>query len=157
MTSYLNQADWDLSIYDRNGKLALGVEVKTKLNASPEWATHLRQNLLAHDIFAQATYFLMVFPDRFYLWTHPDSQHRQSQPTYQIDAYPILQPYFKHAGVTADQISGPSLELIIASWLGAIIHGEQPPEVLDESQTWLVESGLYDALVGGKFGNEVAA
>jgi hypothetical protein len=142
---------WDLSIGNRNGKRILIVEVKSELNASPEWAARFRRNILAHCTFPKAPYFLMVFPDRFYLWTDADVQSEQSEPTYTVDAHPILQPYFERAGVTADQISSQSLELIIESWLWGIIHSEKSPESLDESQRWLVDSGLYDALAGGKF------
>ena len=148
---------WDLSVDNRNGQLALVVEVKSKLNASPEWAARLRRNILAHGTFSEAPYFLMVFPDRFYLWTDAEVHLDQSEPTYTIDARPILQPYFEQAGVTADQISGQSLELIVASWLGEIIHSERAPENMDESQRWLVDSGLYAALTGGKFEHGAAA
>jgi len=41
--------------------------------------------------------------------------------------------------------------------LGEIIHSEKPPEALDDSQRWLIDSGLYAALVGGKFRHEAAA
>lgn len=148
---------WDLSIDNRNGQRILDIEVKTKLNASAEWAAQFRRNILAHGIFPKAPYFLMVFPDRFYLWTDADAQSEQNEPTYTIDARPILQPYFERAGVTAAQISGQSLELIVASWLGTIIHSDKSPEIIDESQRWLVDSGLYDAVVGGKFKHEAAA
>jgi hypothetical protein len=148
---------WDLSVDDRNGQLALVVEVKSKLNTSPDWATRLRYNLLAHGTFPQAPYFLMVFPDRFYLWTDTEVRLDRSEPTYTIDANHILKPYLKKAGVTADRISGHSLELIVASWLGEIIHSEKSPEEVDESQHWLVDSGLYAALAGGTFEHEAAA
>jgi hypothetical protein len=149
--------DWDLSIHNRNGQQILDIEVTTKLNASPEWAARFRRNILAHGTFPKAPYFLMVFPDRFYLWTGADAQSDQRELTYTIDARPILQPYFEGARVTAEQISGQSLELIVASWLGTIIYSEKSPEDIDESQRWLVDSGLYDAVVGGKFKHEAAA
>src|SRR3712207_872070 len=97
--------DWDLSIDNRNGQRILDIEVKTKLNASPEWAARFRGNILAHGTFPKSSYFLMVFPDRFYLWTDADAQSEQSEPTYIIDAHPILQPYFEGAEVTAEHIS----------------------------------------------------
>jgi len=150
-------AGWDLSIDNRNGQLILVVEVKTKLNASPEWATQLRRNILAHGTFPKAPYFLMVFPDRFYLWTDADVRLEQSEPNYIIDARPILQPYFEQAGVSGEQISGQSLELIVASWLGRIIHSEKPLEDTDKSQQWLIESGLYAAIAGGKFKHTAVA
>ncbi len=144
-------AGWDLSIHNRNDQRILDIEVKTKLNASPEWAARFRRNILAHGTFPKGPYFLMVFPDRFYLWTGADAQSDQREPTYTIDARPILQPYFERAGVTAEHISDQSLELIVASWLGTIIYSEQSPEDINKSQQWLVDSGLYDALAVGKF------
>jgi hypothetical protein len=148
---------WDLSVDNRDGQLMLVVEVKRKTNVSPEWAAKLRRNILAHETFPKAPYFLMVFPDKFYLWSNAEAYQDQSEPTYTIDASPILQPYFERVGLTADQISGASLELVITSWLGEIIHSDRLPENIDASQQWLIESGLYAALVGGKFEHEAAA
>ncbi|WP_341531471.1 hypothetical protein WKK05_39445 (plasmid) [Nostoc sp. UHCC 0302] len=147
---------WDLSVNNRNGQLALVVEVKSKLNASPEWAASLRRNIFAHGTFPIAPYFLMVFPDRFYLWTNAEVQLEQSEADYAVDAHSILQPYLERAGVTAEQISGESLELIIASWLGKIIYS-QSPEHIDESERWLIDSGLYAAIAGGKFDYKAVA
>ena len=144
---------WDLATYDRDNQLVLVVEVKSRLDAPPEWAARLRRNILAHGTFPNAPYFLMVFPDRFYLWKNMDSNHEPIEPTYVIDARPVLQPYFDQAGITADQVSGQSLELIVASWLNEIIH--KTPDGLDASQQWLIDSGLYNAVVGGSLDHEV--
>lgn len=152
-----SNSGWDLAVDNRSGQLALVVEIKRKTDVSPEWAAKLRRNIFAHGTFPKAPYFLMVFPDKFYLWSDAEAYQDQSEPTYTINASPILQPYFERAGVTADQISGASLELIVTSWLGEIIHSEQLPENLDASQQWLVESGLYAALAGGKLEYGLAA
>jgi hypothetical protein len=147
---------WDLLVDDRNGQLALAVEVKSKTNVSPQWAARLRGNILAHGTFPEAPYFMMVFPDKFYLWTDAQANRERNEPSYTIDASPILQPYFERAGVIGEQISSQSLELIIASWLGEIIHSEKCPEDLDLGH-WLIDSGLYAAIAGGKFDLEAAA
>lgn len=148
---------WDLSVDNRAGQLTLVVEVKRKIGASPQWAASLRSNILAHGTFPKAPYFLMVFPDQFYLWTDAEAQLDRSEPTYTIDARPILQPYLEQVGVTAEKISSQSLELIVESWLREIIHSENPHEDIDESQHWLIDSGLYAALAGGKIEHEAAA
>jgi len=148
---------WDLSVDNRNGQLTLVVDIKRKINVSPEWAAKLRQNIFAHGTFAKAPYFLMVFPDKFYLWSNAEAYQDQSKPTYTINASPILQPYFERAGVAAEQISEASLELIVTSWLGEIIHSELLPESIDASQQWLIDSGLYAALVGGRLEYEATA
>jgi len=144
---------WDLTAYNRDNQLVLVVEVKSKLGATPQWAAQLRRNILAHGTFPNAPYFLMVFPDRFYLWKNTGSNHELIEPTYVIDARPILQPYFEQSGVTADQVSGQSLELIVASWLGGVMH--KTPDEVDVSQQWLIDSGLYDAVAGGRLDYEV--
>ncbi|MBE9118575.1 hypothetical protein IQ249_22045 [Lusitaniella coriacea LEGE 07157] len=151
------ESRWDLSIDNRNGQLTLIVEVKRKTNVSSEWAAKLRRNIFAHGTYPKAPYFLMVFPDRFYLWTDAEPHLENREPTYTIDAHPILEPYLERAKVTADQISEQSLELIVASWLGEIIYSERLPENADGSLHWLFESGLYDALAGGQFEHEAAA
>lgn len=150
-------ARWDLAVYDRNDQLVLVVEVKNKLQASPEWAARLRRNIFAHGTFPNAPYFLMVFPDQFYLWTNNDTNNGNVPPSYTIDARPIFQPYFEQSGVTPDQISGQSLELIIASWLGELIHSEVMSEQVKTTQPWLVHSGLYAAVAQGRLGHEILA
>ena len=111
----------------------------------------------AHGTFPKAPYFLVAFPDWFYLWTDADTRLDQNEPTYTIDARPILQPYFEQAGVTAEQISSQSLELIVASWLGKIIYSEKSHEEINRSQQWLVESGLSAAVAGGSFNHKAIA
>jgi hypothetical protein len=151
---------WDLSVNDRNGQLVLAVEVKSKIDASPEWAAELRRNILAHGTFPKAPYFLMVFPDKFYLWIDAEANSYQSQPNYTIDARPILKPYFErlqpflfkkdHTEVTPNQMSKQNLQVVVTWWLGEIMYSGISPEDVDESQRWLIESGLYAALSGGK-------
>ncbi len=146
------------AVYNKDGQLVLVVQVKGKLNASAQWASQLRSNILAHGIYPKAPYFLMVFPDKFYLWANVDAQLDMSEPTYAVDARPILKPYLDRAGITQGQkISSQSLVLIVASWLSKIIYSEQPPRETDESEQWLVESGLYTAVAGGSFGREAVA
>lgn len=87
---HLMASGWDLAVDNRNGQLVLVVEIKRKTNISPEWAAKLRCNILAHGTFPKAPYFLMVFPDKFYLWTDVGAFQEQSEPTYMIDASPIL-------------------------------------------------------------------
>jgi hypothetical protein len=149
---------WDLAVYDKDGQLVLVVQVKGKLNASAQWASQLRSNILAHGIYPKAPYFLMVFPDKFYLWTNEDAQLDISEPTYALDGRPILKPYLDKAGITQGQkISSQSLVLIVASWLSKIIYSEMPLGETDESERWLVDSGLYAAIAGGSFGRSVSA
>ena len=141
----------DLTVYDRNGQPTLLVEVKKKLGASREWAAQLRRNLYAHGTLPKAKFFLLAMPDRFYLWKQNGADLELKEPTFAVDSQPILNPYFERAGVTADVIDGQSLELIIGSWLAEIMYANRRSDDLGDSERWLVESGLYEAVAGGRF------
>lgn len=149
---------WDLAGYNREGQLILLVEMKSKLHTSPEWAAKFRRNILAHGIVPKVPYFLMVFPDKIYLWAGKEVRLDESEPTYVVDARPIFQPYFEKAGIESDrQISAESLELIFSTWLTNIIYSKELPDGADESHRWLIDSGLYAAIAGGSLRHEVVA
>lgn len=154
MMSWSTEPRWDISVDDRNGQLALAVEVKRKTNASTEWASQLRSNILAHGTLPKAPYFLMAFPDRFYLWTQKDNELEKSEPTYQIDARNIVGPYLERAGIEAEEISSQSLEVIVLAWLYEIMEPAKAAEQAYNVPHWLVESGLYSALAGGEVEQE---
>lgn len=147
----------DLGMYDRNDQLVLIVEVKTKLNASSKWATHLRRNMLAHGTLPHAKFFLLALPDRFYLWVDNNAQSPEQEPTYSIDPQPLLKPYFDDTGLAADRISGETFELIVASLLNKLAQLNNHNQGNAQMQPWLVEPGLLDAISGGHLKHEVAA
>jgi hypothetical protein len=140
---------WDLLVNNYQGKPILGVQLKTKMNTSSDWAVKFRHNILTDSLVQKIPFFLMAFPDLFYLWTEPDIYSNQSEPTYIIDALSVLKPYFERAGIIPEKIRGDSFELLVASWLSDIVHSEQLPEEFNESQRWLIDSGLYVAISGG--------
>ncbi|MFB2918302.1 hypothetical protein [Aerosakkonema funiforme] len=149
---------WDLTGYDCEGQLILLVEIKSRRHTSPEWAAKFRRNILAHGVFPKVPYFLMVFTDKFYLWADEEARLDESEPNYVIDARPIFQPYFEKAGIKSDrEISEESLELIFSSWFTNIIYSQELPNGADESQRWLIDSGLYAAIAGGSLQHEAGA
>ena len=143
---------WNLEVKNRSGQLVLAVEVKTKLNAAPDWAAKFRRNLLAHEEAPQAPYFLMAFPDRMFLWIESNIQSDR-EPDYVIDALPIFQPYFERAGIQPNQISGQGFEFLVGTWLSELTLSE----TINESQTWLFDSGLHSAISGGRIEYEELA
>lgn len=142
---------WDLSVKDQNDQLILVVEIKSKTGVSTDWATRFRQNILARDTSSKAPYFLLIFPDNLYLWTNDgDANADRDEPAYVASADSIIRPYFERVSTRPRQLSEKSLELIVASWLSEILPSENYPERIDDSQDWLLDSGLYDALTGGR-------
>jgi len=146
----------DIVAYDRHGQLVLIVEIKKKLGTSSQWATMLKRNILAHGALPDARFFLLALPDRFYLWKNAGSWSGLVQPMLEIDPQPFLLPYYQKAGVTPEQIGGRGFELIVTSWLADLLRSEVLPDRAKNGQKWLVESGLFEAISGGRLEHEVA-
>jgi len=146
----------DLALYDRNGQLTAIAEVKNKLGTSREWAAQLRRNILAHGGHYSADFFLLVTPDRLYLWKNAGAAPTLVQPTYEANTQPIFAPYFERAGVDPHNVSGQAFELVVAAWLGDLVRSEEESEQLANGQSWLVESGFLTAVKDGRIEYEVA-
>jgi len=147
----------DLVLYDRDGQLIAVAEVKTKFGTSGEWAAQLRRNVLAHGGFRHTDFFLLVTPDKLYIWKDAGIEPSTVPPTYMIDARPILKPYFEAAHVEPNLINGRAFELVVGTWLGDLICAEKEPEKLSKGEDWLTESGLLDAIKNGYIEYETAA
>jgi len=141
--------NWDLLVNNYQGKLVLGVEVKSKINKSSARGVQCRHNILMDSSVQKIPFFLMAFRDRFYLCTNPEIYSSQIERIYGTDTLSVLKPYFERTGIIPEKIQGDSFKLLVASWLSDLINSEKLPEEFDESQRWLIESGLYTAISGG--------
>ena len=147
----------DLTLYDRDGRLIAVAEVKNKQGTSCEWAAKLRRNILAHGGRYNADFFLLVTPDRLYIWKNAGTAPTLIQPTYELDARPIFAPYFERVGVKPGDISGHAFELVVAAWLGDLVRSEKQREALTDGQRLLAESGFLTAARDGRIAYEEAA
>lgn len=147
----------DIVAFDRNGQLALIVEVKNKPGTSREWAASMRRNMYAHGLLPRAPFFLLALPDQFYLWENVGMSNEALEPTLQIDPTPFLGPYYERGGVSPKDVTGKSFELIIAAWLNQILSTESREDLQVRNQQWVVSSGLFDSLAGGRLELEAAA
>lgn len=143
----------DLGVYDKNNRLILTIETKNKLGTSRKWASEFKRNILHHGSYPLAPYFLMIFPDKLYLWKDPKPSTKPTSPDYEEDASKLFSPYFKKAGVSAEEIYGSTFEMIVASWLNDLILFPEKRKKLK----WMEESKLAEALEGGSYKFEVTA
>lgn len=146
----------DIVLYDKYGQLTAVAEVKNKAGTSSDWAAGLRHNILAHGDMEPVRFFLLVTPDKLYLWRNARPGQADVLPEFELDAQPIFEPYFKRAGVSRDDASSNALELVVASWLSDVIRAADHPDALLEGQDWLTGTGLLDALKNGRIEYEVA-
>lgn len=139
---------WDLEFYNQENQLVLAVEVKSKLNASIEWASQLRMNLLSHGKLLNPQFFLMVFPDRFVLWKDSPISHEPIDPTFTSDASSIFKPYLDIPGVKNQSLDIFHLETIVSSWLNLLII--KKPDQFEPFEKWVIDYGLYESLLSAK-------
>ena len=136
----------DLTLYDPSGRLTAVAEIKNKLGTSSEWAAKTRRNLLAHSGFSSADFFLLVTPDRLYVWKEAGANPVEVPPTYQADAEPIFGPYFKRSGIGPDQVSSHAFELVVTTWLDDIIRSSGIEDENIDHESWLAKSGFRSAI-----------
>ncbi len=147
----------DILVFNQDDRPILAIEVKTKVDASVDWANRLRRNILAHDGMSDTEFFLIATPSRFFIWKNAGMDSLLNKPAGVIDSGPLLAPYFDQIGVAPEDISGSSFELIINSWLAEMIYSGISPDQANGSYQWITELGLQDALKNGHLGQEVFA
>lgn len=146
----------DILAFDRFGQVALIGEIKNKRGTSAEWAAKMRRNMFAHGLLPNAPFFLLALPDVFYLWKNTGINLDVIAPTQKIDPQPFLQPYYENSGISPDNLTGRSFEFIVTSWLNQALRAKSQQDLFSKNQDWLVSSGLFDKLAGGRLELEVA-
>ncbi len=136
---------FDIAVYDKDERLRLVVDVKNYSykheGAVEQWATRIRRNLVRHAAVPIYVYFLLaVYPAPFYLWLPDDAP--DAPPRFAIDVQaqmPLLQE-----SKTSDYEQQVDA---IHAWLVSLLDG---PAEEAAPQAWLHESGLYEAMRGGR-------
>ncbi|MBV9158560.1 MAG: hypothetical protein JO097_20040 [Acidobacteriaceae bacterium] len=135
----------DFVAYDRDGKVVLLAEAKSRHGTSDSWAAKLRRNMLAHGVLPKSQYFLIATPERIYGWRQENLLPVEVPPQFTVDAQKALAPYFSKLGQNPAQISPAAFELLVLTWLTDIARsGDQPHH--DPSLRSLSESGLLSSL-----------
>ena len=147
----------DLTLYDPSGRLTAIAEIKNKLGTSSEWAAKTRRNLLAHSGFSSADFFLLVTPDRLYVWKDAGTDPVESPPTYEANAEHMFEPYFKRVGLDPRQMSGHAFELLVSTWLGDVIRSSKAKKDNADNESWLATSGFRTAIKNSRIEYEVSA
>ena len=140
----------DLALYSSHGRLAAIVEVKSKVGTSSEWAAQTRRNMLAHGDFGVAAFFLLVTPDRLYLWKDAGTDPVPVSPTYEADMTTEFAPYFQSVDVRPEEVSGHAFELVVGAWLGDVMRSARRTGEDTDTLRRLIDSGLRTAVKDGR-------
>ncbi len=141
----------DLAVYDRFQRLILTVEAKKKFGASTKWAAQTRRNLVVHGFYPLASYFLLVTPEKFFLWTSDRNTMEETMPNFVEDAEKQLKPHLDELGFNLREIDGYVFEQVVAHWLKYDVM--YPIENVQKPR-WIFESGLSEKIIRGNLSFE---
>jgi hypothetical protein len=140
---------YDFGLIDSTGHLRTIVEAKKRLAMPASWAKEFRRNLLTHTpSLASESGFVFVTPDTIFVWR--SGAANDATPDAEVDARPILAPYFERSHTSPEQIDPAAFELLVSWWLQDLVS----MTTVDER---LRGSGLGENLMGGEVRREVAA
>ena len=147
----------DVAVYSPDGNLQLVVEIKNRPDASAEWVTQMRRNLLLHAVIPPSPYFLLVLPDFFCLWKDAMFINELAPPAYHIKAAEVLASYLDPSTQSLTNLTEYSLELLVTSWLEDLVGTELRRDTVGPHLQWLFDSGLYEAIRHGSVMVEATA
>ena len=115
----------------------------------------MRRNRRAYGGEDQANFFLLVTPDKLYLWKNAPTASPLDEPTYEIDTQALFAPYYAHAAREGHALSSYGLELLVVAWLSDLMRADISLEQLPNGQQWLLESDFLSAVHAGHIDDEV--
>ncbi|MEX1230952.1 MAG: hypothetical protein WEB58_11980 [Planctomycetaceae bacterium] len=125
------------------------VEYSGNRSKSREWAMEFRRNILEHELTPNCPYFLIVLPDRIFIWKDAGVEPELVEPDFEVDATPFFSRYFDLRDIKPGQMHRGIFELYVRSWLQELVYFGLRPEIPDEQRRVLIESGLMDAFKNG--------
>jgi hypothetical protein len=140
----------DVAAYDKDGQLALVVEAKSRLHTTAAWAAQMRRNLFAHGIMPKSNYFMLAMPDNLYLWRSKEIEAEPAKPDYVISPEPLFRRYLEDINENSLKLGEQSLGILINSWISDLIQSGLPDDLPEPQRAMLSESGLVDAIRGGR-------
>jgi hypothetical protein len=129
----------DFIAYDREGRVILLAEAKSKHGTSENWAARLRRNMLAHGVLPRAKFFLIATPERIYLWRQDGPDAAEKPPEFTIEATKVFQPYFQRAHIEPSDIGPEAFDLLVWTWLVDVAWPGERGVKQDLSLPWLSE------------------
>jgi hypothetical protein len=139
----------DITLRNQRGEPLIIFDIRAKHHTTPQWAAELRRNLLAHDEFPSTQYFMIVTPDRLYLWRGLKPETEAVLPDFVVDSRPLFLPYLQKTSVDLDRISRFVFEMLVISWLSDLVYARRETEGMEPDQAWLMDSGFLDATRDG--------
>ena len=139
----------DAAVFSPDGSLQAIVEIRNIVGAGAEWAAQTRRNLIRDELLPVSPFFLMVLPDRFYLWRDAASSLEAVPAEFEADGTALLFPYIGDRTTRPYPLSNEGLDLAVTFWLWDLVGRRLEGLLAGSEYRWLLESRLYTAIKDG--------
>lgn len=129
---------YDVAAYGPNGGLVAVIQARPRTGTNKEWAAKFRANLFTDVGAPDGRYFVIVTIDRLYLWME-DTPH-DAPPTFEVDALPILGPYYARIGASAETMGSLEFDSLMMWWLSDVAYFPRPEITHGLGHTGFVEA-----------------
>jgi len=131
---------FDIAAYGPNGGLVAVFQNRLRRGTDKQWAAEFRANLFAHVGPPDGRFFVIVTPDKLYLWL--EGTPHDALPSFEVDARPIFERYYSRIGATVETVGSLEFDSIIMWWLGDVAYLPRPEVVHGLDHTGLVAAML---------------
>lgn len=155
----------DIAVYSPDKTLQLIVEIKNRLNPSPDWLAQKYAEMRYNPLISQVPFLMLALPARFYLWRQQESQPDR-RADFTLAAAPYLTPYLRahKLSIKAIGISQSSqyrddpyrviekhfyFQTVVKQWLKAVIQDPALTKKEKELRGFFHDSGLYPRIANG--------
>ena len=148
----------DIVVTTESGEPVLVVEVTNRKSTSPAWAVTFLRNLLAHRMMPSARYFLVATPDHLYLWKGIVADSEIAKPDYEAHSSSVIGLDRSNGARGGVGLGEHTFESKVANWLAGLSEGRVTQKKENkQADEFLLQSGLLDAIRGGRIVVEAAA
>ncbi len=139
-STHVMAATADITVYSRDRRSVLAVEVKGLSAPTAQGAAGLRRDLLLHQLLPEATFFLLVYSTTMFLW------RKETPPAAPPDCSASAEAVFKDYRAA---MSKGALQIAVFNWLSTIASGIREVDPASPAEQMLVQSGLYGEIRHG--------
>lgn len=122
---------FDFTIRDAKGQLLAVVEAKARPGVDAGWARAFRRNLLETLGDPGANYFVVITPDRLFLWSQPDLANPDMNPSHEFE---LAESFEDLIGDSPGARQGRAFTTLVATWLSRLVNGESLPQAIASTE-----------------------
>jgi hypothetical protein len=140
----------DIIIKNKDGNVVFVAEIKNNHELDEEVsAEKTYSELLRMHSIPKSDYFLLVAPEKSYLWVNKDKQRVALSPSYIFSTKELFSPQTKFKNFYALRASEQLKKKVLLEYLSNIKLAFSMAAPLEPENDWLVGSGLFEEIKNG--------